>query len=160
LRRAASCSSVIGGRAELALVQRDEVAQDALVELERALELGEHLHVGQVELGDDVVAVLAALDRVRQGAAAPVLDADVAGGAQQPVVAGDLVVDGGVFERTVEDVDRLVRAGGLNRHGGNPPCGRGPAGAAARRAGAPAGTWVEPPPAGCRRGRRERRLAG
>jgi hypothetical protein len=117
LRRAASCSSVIGGRAELALVQRDEVAQDALVELERALELGEHLHVGQVELGDDVVAVLAALDRVRQGAAAPVLEADLARGAQQPVVPGDLVVDGGVFERAVEDVDRLVLTRGLGRHG-------------------------------------------
>ena len=47
------------GEEELALVQRDEVAEHGVVELERALELGEHLHVAEREVGDGVVAALA-----------------------------------------------------------------------------------------------------
>ena len=45
------------------LVQRDEVADDAVVELEGALVLGQGGGLGR-ELGDDVVAVVAWTDGV------------------------------------------------------------------------------------------------
>ena len=62
------------------------------------------------EARDDVVAGLAAADRVRELAASPVIDLEVARSAEQAVEAAELVVDGGVFERRVEDVDRLILA--------------------------------------------------
>ena len=48
------------------LVERDEVADDAVVELEGALVFGERLGIG-VELGDDVVAVFAGPMDTRAG---------------------------------------------------------------------------------------------
>ena len=45
------------------LVERDEVAYDPVVELERALVLGQGLGIG-VEARDDVIPVLARADRV------------------------------------------------------------------------------------------------
>ena len=78
-----------------------------VVELERALVLGNPAGLG-VEARDDVVAVLARPDRVRELAAAPVIDLHLAGRAEELVKAVELFGDGGVFERRVEDVDRLV----------------------------------------------------
>ena len=60
-------------RADLVLVQRDQVANDAVVELERALVLGERGGLG-VERRDDVVAGLARADLVGELAAAPVVE--------------------------------------------------------------------------------------
>ena len=91
------------------LVERDEVAHDAIVELERTLVLGQRLGIG-VEVGDDVVAVFARSDGIRELAASPVVGLDLAVGVEQPVISGQLVVDGGVFECRVEDVHRLVYA--------------------------------------------------
>src|SRR5687767_6304713 len=92
-------------RTDLVLVQRDEVANDSVVELERALVLGKGLRVS-VEASNDVVAVLARADRVGELATSPVVRGNLARGVQQPVESGQLVVDGGVFEGRVEDVHR------------------------------------------------------
>ena len=62
------------------------------------------------EARDDVVAGLAAADRVGELAPAPVIQLQVARVAEQAVQAAELLVDGGVFERRVEDVDRLILA--------------------------------------------------
>ena len=93
------------------LEQGDEVANDAVVELDRALVLGQRGGVG-AEARDDVVAGLAAADRVGELAASPVIHVEIARVAEQAVKAAELVVDGGVFERRVEDIDRLI----LTRH--------------------------------------------
>src|SRR5678809_1009877 len=65
-------------RADFVLVQRDEVANDALIELERALELGKRSRF-RFEVRDGVVARLATADGIGQLALSPVLDGDVAG---------------------------------------------------------------------------------
>ena len=59
---------------------------------------------------DDVVAGLASADRVGELAAAPVIDLEIARISEEAVESAELVVDGGVFERRVEDVDRLILA--------------------------------------------------
>ena len=61
--------------AEFVFVERDEVANDAIIELERALELGKGLRIGG-EAGEDVIARFAASDLVGQLAPAPLLDLD------------------------------------------------------------------------------------
>src|SRR4051812_35310364 len=93
--------------ADFVLEDGDQVANHAVVQLDRALVLGKPGGLG-VEARDDVVAVLLATDRVRQLAPAPVIDLHLPGGPEQVVEAGELLVDGGVFERRVEDIDRLV----------------------------------------------------
>src|SRR5215217_5800427 len=52
-------------RAQLAIVQRQEVANDSVVQPERALVLGERGGVGAVAR-DDVVALLLAADRISE----------------------------------------------------------------------------------------------
>src|SRR5690349_8033667 len=61
-----------------------------------------------LEPGDDVVAVLLGADGVRELTASPVIHLDVPGGSEELVEAIDLFGHGGVFERGVEDIDRLV----------------------------------------------------
>ena len=108
-------------------MERDEITHDAVVELERALELGQHFRV-DAEVRDDVVAVLLGADRIGELTTPPVIDGEVFGGAEQTVKPSQLVADGGVLECRIEEIHRLVCA----RHVGNPPFGH------------------EPPPAGCR----------
>jgi hypothetical protein len=91
------------------LVKRDEVPHHALVEAQRALVLGERRGLG-LEARDDVVAVLATSDRVGELTTPPVIDGDLAGGVEEPVKAVELLLDGGVFERRIEDVHRLILA--------------------------------------------------
>src|SRR5215210_2012767 len=79
------------------LVQRDEVADDSVIELERALVLGQGGGLGR-ELGDDVIAVLAGTDGVGELAPSPMRDLGLLLGAEHSVKARDFVVDGGVFE--------------------------------------------------------------
>src|SRR5689334_19573014 len=79
--------------AELVLVESDQVANDALVELDGSVVLGERRGVGR-ELGDGVVAGLAASDRIRELAAAPVVDLEVARVSEQTVESTELVGDG------------------------------------------------------------------
>ena len=62
------------------------------------------------EARDDVVAGLAAADGVRELAASPVVHLEIPRRSEEAVKAAELVGDGGVFERRVEDVDRLVLA--------------------------------------------------
>jgi hypothetical protein len=111
-------------------VQRDQVAEHGVVELQRALELREHLHVVERELRDDVVAVLALGNRIRQLPAAPVLERDVARRAEQAVVLLDLLGDLRIFECGVEDVDGLVRARLVHGHERQSSLWSGPGGGA------------------------------
>src|SRR6266567_3984488 len=60
------------GRAELAIMQCQEIADDAVVELERAVVLGKRGGVCRIA-GDDVVALLLASDRVRELPASPMV---------------------------------------------------------------------------------------
>ena len=95
------------------LVKRHEVPHDAVVELEGALVLGEHVRIDG-KPRDGVVAVLAEADAVGELAPPPVIDLDLlAVQAKQAVEAVELLIDGGIIEGGVEDVDRLVFA----RHG-------------------------------------------
>ena len=91
------------------LVQRDEVANDAVVELESSLVLRERSGLGR-EFGDDIVAVVLGADGVGELAPAPMRDLRLLRSVQESVEAVDFVSDGGVFERRIEDVDRLVCA--------------------------------------------------
>src|SRR5882757_7228659 len=70
--------------AELVLVERDEIANDAVVELERALVLGQRGWFG-AEARDDVVAGLPAADLVRELAASPMRELHVGRLAEQVV---------------------------------------------------------------------------
>src|SRR5262249_55534555 len=110
---------LIGHRwgADLVLEQRDQVANDSIVESERALELRQRCRIDG-ETGDNVIPGLAGSDRVGELAATPMVDFDLAFRMQQSVQAGELLGYGGVFERGIEDVDRLV----FTWHG-EPPCG-------------------------------------
>src|SRR3954463_10542265 len=58
---------------DFVLVQREQVANNSIVQPERSLVLREHLRLG-VEFRDDVIAVLARADRVGELAAAPMGD--------------------------------------------------------------------------------------
>src|SRR5204863_6084085 len=84
-----------------------------------------------VEAGDHIVARFARADLVGELATAPMIELDLLRGAQEPVVAVEPFLDGGVFERGVEDVYRLVftRQSAIL-------------------------LWSLAPPASCRRGRR------
>ena len=62
------------------------------------------------EASDDVVAGFAASDGVRELAASPVIELEIPRSSEEAVKAAQLVGDGGVFERRVEDVDRLILA--------------------------------------------------
>ena len=73
------------------LEERDEVADDAVVELDRALVLGQRGGVG-AEASDDVVAGLAAADRVRELATSPVIDLEIARVAEEAVKRPSLSV--------------------------------------------------------------------
>ena len=94
------------------LVHHDQEPQHALVQLDGPLELGEGGAVG-VELGDDVVAGLVLLDRIGEGPLAPVahLGSFDAGLLDEGVEAREALVDGRLFERTIEDIDDLVLTG-------------------------------------------------
>src|SRR6266542_2433343 len=98
--------------AHLVFVEWDEVADDAVIELERSLVLGKHCRLG-VKAGDDVVAVLARANGVGELAPSPMRHFRLRGGAEQSIEAVDLVGYGGVFEGGVEDVYRLVCASHL-----------------------------------------------
>src|SRR4051812_24196218 len=87
------------------------MADDAFVQLDGALVFGKRGGISG-EARDGVVAGIAASDLVRELAAAPVVDVQVAGVAEQRVELAQLVVDGRIFERGVEDVGRLI----LTRH--------------------------------------------
>ena len=89
------------------LVDREQVADHSAVELERALVLGDPGGLG-IEARNDVVAVLTWADGVGQLAPAPVIDLHLPGRAEELMEAIELLGDGGVFERRVEDIDRLV----------------------------------------------------
>src|SRR5690606_38950615 len=104
---------------ELVLVHRDEVADHAFVELERALELRQDLPL-RGEAGDDVIAGFLVLDLVGELAATPVVQGGGRSETEQAVVLLDLLGNGGVFECGIEDVHRLV----FTRQCGNPPFGR------------------------------------
>src|SRR4051812_32302293 len=95
--------------AEVVLVQGDEIANDAFVELDGALVLGQRGRFG-AEARDDVVAGFAASDLISELATAPVRELHVGGFAEQSVEAVELVGNGGVFERRVEDIHRLILA--------------------------------------------------
>ena len=69
---------------ELVLVESDQVADDALVELDRALVLGERRGVGG-EASDGVIAGLAAPDWISELASAPVIDLEIARISEQSV---------------------------------------------------------------------------
>ena len=115
--------------ADFVLVQRDEIADDAFVELERALVLGQHRRLGG-EPGDDVVAVLARADRVRELAASPVIDLDLAS-----------VVPSSPWKRSIFSLmaassrveSKMYTASYWRGTCGNPPFGREPPPAGARR---------------------------
>ena len=91
-------------------MHRDEVADHGIIELERALELGEDLAL-DAEARDDVVAGVLRPDLVGELASTPVVELDLILGAEEGVMLAQLLSDGGVFERGVEDVDRLILAG-------------------------------------------------
>ncbi len=82
---------------ELAVVQRQEVADDAVVELERAVVLWKHGRVGGVA-GDDVVALLLPSDGICELAATPVVDFQIGGLAEERVEALETLIDSGIFE--------------------------------------------------------------
>src|SRR2546423_4120430 len=94
---------------DFVLVQRHEIANDAVVELECALVLGERRRLGS-EFGDDVIAVVFRADGVGELSTSPMGDFRLCGCMEQSVEAVDFVCDGGVFESRVEDVHRLVCA--------------------------------------------------
>src|SRR5947207_1825401 len=96
---------------ELVLVECDEVTDDTVVELDGPLVLGERRRVGG-KAGDGGIAGLAPSDRIRELAAAPVVDLEVARVSEENVKATEFVGDGGVLECRVEDGDRLI----LTRH--------------------------------------------
>src|SRR5438067_1945111 len=95
--------------AEVVLVQSDEIAEHAFVELDGALVLRQRGRFG-AEAGDNVVTRFAASDLVSELATAPVGELHVGRFAEQSVEAVELVGDGGVFERGVEDIHRLILA--------------------------------------------------
>src|SRR5205814_10644531 len=79
-------------------------------ELHGALVLRQQVS-GGLELGDDVVAGVALLDGKRQGSLAPM--SDVGDGAfavlgQEGVELLEFLGDRGLFQHTIEDVNRLV----------------------------------------------------
>jgi len=88
------------------------VADDALVELDGALELGERGRLG-VEVGDDVVAGVPLPDRIGQRALAQVVVLGrLPGGLRdQRVEVQELLVDGLFVQGRIEDIDHLVRTG-------------------------------------------------
>ena len=96
-------------RTDFVFVKGDQVSNDAFVELDGALVLGERGGLG-AEARDDVVAGLTPADRVRELAASPVVELKVGRISEQAVKSTELVGDGGVFERGIEDVDRLILA--------------------------------------------------
>src|SRR3954471_6632060 len=95
--------------AEVVLVQGDEITNDAFVELDGALVLGQRGRFG-AEARDDVIAGVPASDLVSELATAPVIQLHVGRLSEQRVEAVELVVDGGVFESRVEDIHRLILA--------------------------------------------------
>src|SRR6185295_5395323 len=113
-------------RAELTIMKREQVAHDAVVELEGALEFRKRLAV-RGEARDDVIALLLAADGICQLAPAPMVDLQIGGSAEKGMKTLEAFVDGGIFECRVEDVHRLV----LPRHGRTslwtflPPTGSG-----------------------------------
>src|SRR5262249_1880148 len=78
-------------------------------ELDRPFVLGQRGGVG-AEARDGVVAGFAPADGIRELAAAPVIHLQIPWCAEQAVKAAKLFGDGGVFQRGIEDVDRLVLA--------------------------------------------------
>src|SRR6478672_12713814 len=93
--------------ADFVLEEGEQVAHDAVIQLERALVLRDARRLG-IEAGDDVVAVFLGADGVRELTAAPVVHLHGPGSSEELVESIDLFGHGGVFERGVEDVDRLV----------------------------------------------------
>src|SRR2546428_8293785 len=88
----------------------DQKPQHPLVELHDALVIGEELR-RRLELRHDVVARVLGLDCVGESALAPVgdvRDRALAVLGQEGVEFLELFVDRGIFQRAVEDVDRLV----------------------------------------------------
>src|SRR5689334_13509153 len=85
------------------------MTDDAVIELDGSLVFRKRGRVGR-EASDGVVAGFAAADRVRELAASPVIDLEVSRISEQAVKSAQLVVDGGVLERRIEDVDRLILA--------------------------------------------------
>src|SRR5258708_37704510 len=83
------------------------MADDPVVELQCALVLGDSRRLG-LEAGNDVVAVFLGADGVGEVAPATMVDLERPGDPEQLVKAVDFFCDGGVFERGVENVDRLV----------------------------------------------------
>ena len=119
------------GGAQLMLIKSDEIAHQTVVELECALELGKDFGVA-MKADQHVVTGFAAANLVGQLATPPLLDGDLFRRVEERVVTRNLFLDGGIFERGVEDVHRLV----LSRHGWQ------------------TSFWSGPPPAGCRGGRK------
>src|SRR3954471_16096456 len=95
--------------AEVVLVQGDQVANDAFIQLDGALVLGQRGRFG-AEARDDVIAGVAASDLISELATAPVSQLHVGGLAEQSVEAVELVGNGGVFECGIEDIHRLILA--------------------------------------------------
>jgi len=97
------------GSAELVLIERDEVTDDTVIELDGSLVFGQRRRLG-AEPRDHVVAGLATPDGVRELASSPVIELEIAWISEEAVKSAEFVVDGGVFQRRVEDVDRLILA--------------------------------------------------
>src|SRR5439155_10133985 len=91
------------------LEERDEMTNDAVVQLDGALVLRKRGRL-RTEACDDVIAGFAPADGIGELATPPVIQLQISGITQKIVEAAELLVDGGVFERRVEDVDRLVLA--------------------------------------------------
>src|SRR4029078_11685060 len=75
-------------RTDFVLVQGDQVANDAVIELERALVLGERRGLGG-EFGDDILAVLLPTDGVGELSATPMGDLGLLFCREQSVKAVD-----------------------------------------------------------------------
>jgi len=91
------------------LVERDQVANDSVVEFDRALVLWKCGGVGG-KASDGVVTRFAASDRVSELAPSPVIHLQISRVAEKTMEPAQLVVNGGVLECRVEDVDRLILA--------------------------------------------------
>src|SRR3569623_1383379 len=87
--------------ADFVLVKRDEIANDTLIQLQRALVFRKRGRF-RLEVRDRVVARLATADGIRQLALSPVLDGDI-NGTEQRVYARERVIAGGILETSIED---------------------------------------------------------
>src|SRR5215208_6162390 len=85
------------------------MAQHPFVELDGPLELGKSSS-GRVKLDYDVITGFVLLDGISKGPLAPMiyLGSFSAGLLDESMEAGEALIDGGLFERTVEDIDHLV----------------------------------------------------